>query len=57
MSNKKLITLLQRCENHLSDYTELLNQLELGSVAESDRDEDLDNLTDEINSILNKEDV
>ena len=52
--NRRLRYILQRCENHLSDYTDLLNQLELGSVAESDRDEDLENLADEINLILNK---
>jgi len=51
--SQRLRSILQRCENHLSDYTDLLNQLELGSVAESDRDEDLENLTDELNLILN----
>ena len=49
--------ILQRCENHLSDYTDLLNQLELGSVAESDRNDDLEKLTDEINLILAKGEV
>ena len=42
-------SILQRCEDHLSDYTELLNDLRADDETGID---DLDKLTDEINLIL-----
>ena len=47
--NNEMRSILQRCEDHLSDYTELLNDLREDEETGID---DLDKLTDEINLIL-----
>ena len=47
--NNKMRSILQRCEDYLSDYTELLNDLRADDETGID---DLDELTDEINLIL-----
>ena len=58
MSNKmskEMRSILQRCENHLSDYVDLLNGLR---EDEETGDSDLDKLSDEICLILHgKEEV
>jgi hypothetical protein len=48
--------ILQRCENHLSDYMDLLDCLDLDS-SQFERMEELDKLTDEINLILNNKET
>jgi len=48
--------ILQRCENHLSDYMDLLDGLDLDS-SQFERMEELDKLTDEINLILNNKET
>ena len=45
----KMWSILQRCEDHLSDYVELLNGLREDEETGID---DLDTLTDELNLIL-----
>ncbi len=47
--NNEMRSILQRCEDHLSDYTELLNDLREDDETGIDG---LDELTDEINLIL-----
>ena len=47
--SQRLRSILVRCEDHLSDYMEVLNRINPDEIIPAD----LDNLTDEINLILN----